>query len=190
MDQQASTSSLNGLYHVAVVLSHRELPDDELLKQFVRDSNQAAFTALIERHGPMVLGVCRRALPNSQDAEDVCQATFLVLVRRAESIRKGTSLSSWLHGVACRLARDFQRDQGRRRKRERCIAHPVGDDLAAAAGWRELLGILDEELNRLPEHYRAPLILTYLEGHTRDEAAELLGTSSGSLKGLLERARK
>src|SRR5438132_1308121 len=95
------------LQHVrmlAAVHAFRDLTDRELLDRFVAMKDEAAFTVLIERHGPMLLGVCRRALGNHHDAEDGCQAAFLVLARRAASIRKGTSLSSWLHGVACRVA--------------------------------------------------------------------------------------
>src|SRR5882762_2425970 len=104
--------SLNGvLQHlrmVAAVQTNRELSDPELLEQFVAARDEGAFAVLIERHGPMVLGVCRRALPNFHDAEDACQATFLVLARKAASARKKTSLSSWLHGVACRVAANLK----------------------------------------------------------------------------------
>src|SRR5438270_9480658 len=114
-----TTQSLNGvLQHlrtVAAVQTHRELSDHELLERFVGARDEAAFTVLVERHGPMVLGVCRRTLPNFHDAEDACQATFLVLARKAASVRKKSSLSSWLHGVACRVAATVKRDQARRK---------------------------------------------------------------------------
>jgi RNA polymerase sigma factor (sigma-70 family) len=185
--------SLNGvlqhLRKVAAVQTNRELPDRDLLERFVGARDEAAFTVLIERHGPMVLGVCRRALPNFHDAEDACQATFLVLARKAASVRKKTSLSSWLHGVACRVAVSLKRDHARRKSRERRAAAPAPQDPAAEVTWREVQAILDEELQHLPERYRAPLILCYLECLTRDEAAQQLGLSSSTLHGRLERAR-
>jgi len=185
--------SLNGVLHhlrkVAAVQTYRELPDRELLERFASARDEAAFTVLIERHGPMVLGVCRRALPNFHDAEDACQAAFLVLARKAGSVRKKTSLSSWLHGVACRLALTLKRDHARRKNRERATDTPAPRDPAAEVSWREVQTILDEELQQLPERYRAPLILCYLECTTRDEAAWQLGLSPGSLHGRLQRAR-
>jgi hypothetical protein len=107
----AVTMAKNSLHKVlqhvrmlAAVHAFRNLPDRELLNRFVKAGDEAALTVLIERHAPMILGVCRRALGNVQDAEDGCQATLLVLARKAASIRKGTSVSGWLHGVACRVA--------------------------------------------------------------------------------------
>jgi RNA polymerase sigma factor (sigma-70 family) len=186
-------SALNGvLKHirsVAAVHTHRTLSDHELLERFVSDRDEASFTVLIERHGPMVLGVCRRILPSFHDAEDACQATFLVLARKAASIRKKQSLSSWLHGVACRVAANLKRDHVRRKVREREAAAPSPTDPACDVTWREVQTILDEELERLPDRYRAPLILCYLECLTRDEAARQLGLSSTTLHGRLERAR-
>jgi RNA polymerase sigma factor (sigma-70 family) len=185
--------SLNGVLHnlrkVAAVQTYRGLSDRELLERFASARDEAAFTVLIERHGPMVLGVCRRALPNFHDAEDACQATFLVLARKAGSVRKKTSLSSWLHGVACRLALTLKRDHARRKSRERAVDAPARRDPAAEVTWREVQTILDEELQQLPERYRAALILCYLECVTRDEAAGQLGLSPGSLHGRLQRAR-
>jgi RNA polymerase sigma factor (sigma-70 family) len=185
--------SLNGMLHhlrkVAAVQTYRGLSDRELLERFASARDEAAFTVLIERHGPMVLGVCRRALPNFHDAEDACQAAFLVLARKAASVRKKTSLSSWLHGVACRLALTVKRDHARRKSRERAVDAPAPRDPAAEVTWREVQTILDEELQQLPERYRAPLILCYLECITRDEAAGQLGLSPGSLHGRLQRAR-
>src|SRR5215510_12188164 len=105
---------LQHLRKAATVHTSRELSDHELLKRFVGARDEAAFTVLIERHGPMVLGVCQRALPNFHDAEDACQATFLVLARKAASVRKSTSVSSWLHGVACRVVANMKRDHARR----------------------------------------------------------------------------
>src|SRR5205085_10440213 len=108
------------------------------------------FTVLIERHGPMVLGVCRRLLQHAQDAEDACQATFLVFARKAGSIRKSASLGSWLHGIACRVAANLKRQRLRRQKREQRATPPAppGD---AAVHWHEVQAVLDEELQQLPE---------------------------------------
>jgi RNA polymerase sigma factor (sigma-70 family) len=188
-----ATKSINGvLQHVralAAVQVGRALTDRELLQRFVEQNDEAAFTVLIERHGPMVLGVCQRALRHSHDAEDACQATFLVFARKAGSIRKTASLGSWLHGVACRIAGNLKRQKARRQKRERRAAAPSAQTHDAAANWHDVQTVLDEELQQLPDRYRAPLHLCYWEGKTRDEAAQQLGLSTGKLHGLLERGR-
>jgi RNA polymerase sigma factor (sigma-70 family) len=189
MAKQPLNGVLQHLRKVAAVHASRELSDGELLERFVGARDEAAVTVLIERHGPMVHGVCRRALPNFHDAEDACQATFLVLARRAASIRKKTSLSTWLHGVAYRVVANMKRDHARRKARECGVDAPAPKDPAAEVSWREVQAILDEELQGLPERYRAPLILCYLECLTRDEAAQRLGLSSTTLHGRLERAR-
>ncbi len=181
--------AMGRLRRVAAVQALGGLSDRELLERFVAAHDEAAFTVLIERHGPMVLGACRRALPNRHDAEDACQATFLVLARKAESLRKKDSLSSFLHGVARRVAAGLKREAARRKNRERQVDPPAPANPAAEVTWREVQAILDEELGRLPERYRAPLILCYLECLTRDEAARRLGLSPGGLHGRLERGR-
>jgi len=184
--------SLNGVLHhvrvLAAVQTDRGLADPVLLKRFIEQNDEAAFTVLIERHGPMVLGVCRRALQHTQDAEDACQATFLVFARKARSIRKRASLGSWLHGIACRIAANLRRQRARRQKREQRRAPPA-TPADVALQWREVQMILDEELQQLPERHRAPLLLCYWQGKTRDEAAGELGLSTGKLHGLLERGR-
>jgi RNA polymerase sigma factor (sigma-70 family) len=186
---------LNGVFQriraLAAVRADRQRGDGELLHRFVQAADEAAFTVLVERHGPMVLGLCRRLLRQGHDAEDACQAAFLVLARRATSLRKQESLASWLHGVAYRICVNLKRQQARRQRRERAAGRPEStnhDD--GDITWRELRGVLDEELQRLPARYRAPLVLCYLEGKTRDEAAQQLGVKPGSLHGLLERGRK
>jgi RNA polymerase sigma factor (sigma-70 family) len=165
------------------------LPDQQLLERFIADKDEAAFTALVERHGAMVLAVARNVLHHSQDAEDVFQATFLVLARQAGSVRKQGSAGSWLHGVAYRLALKARTAAaGRHRLASRAPLKPPEespDDLT----WRELSAILHEELDALPDKYRAPLVLCYLEGMTQDQAAEQLGLAKGTLRGRLERAR-
>lgn len=165
------------------------LSDRELLERFIERREEAAFAALVERHGPMVLRVCWSVLHHLQDAEDAFQATFLVLARKAESIRNQASLGSWLHGVAYRLA---QKLTAKTMARCRLEASRVGANQTAAEGdltCRELQRVLHEELNRLQEKHRAPLLLCYLEGKTRDEAAAILGLALGTLKGRLERGR-
>ncbi len=162
--------------------------DRDLLHRFVHHHDEAAFAALVQRHGPMVLSVCRRVLHHAHDAEDACQAAFLVLARKAGSIRKGDSVGSWLHGVAFRAAANLKRQVARRHARERpAVDVPQAD--AGDVSWREVRAVLDEELRRLPARYQAPLVLCYLEGKTRDEAAHELGWSQGTLRGRLERAR-
>jgi RNA polymerase sigma factor (sigma-70 family) len=165
------------------------LSDQELLRRFLSGRDEAAFAALVERHGPMVLGLCRRVLRQEQDAEDACQAAFLVLARKAGSIRKRTSLGCWLHGVAYRLARKAKEGGARRRDRELRAPAASPPDPAAEANWREVQAALDEELQRLPERYRAPLVLCYLQGQARDEVAGRLGLPLSTLRGRLEQGR-
>jgi RNA polymerase sigma-70 factor (ECF subfamily) len=164
--------------------------DQHLLERFVRQRDETAFAALLERHGPMVLGVCRRTLRDAHLAEDVFQATFLVLIRNARAIRKRQSLSGWLHGVALRLARKARADAARAERHDQRSALGSPPDPPTETSWREVQQILDDELQRLPTRYRLPLILCYLEGRTRDDAAAQLGWSPGRLKGLLERGRE
>src|SRR5262245_9797368 len=180
---------LRRIRNLATLQTSRRLADCELLERFVDANDESAFTALVGRHGPMVLGVCRRALRNHHDAEDACQATFLVLARKAASVRKQTSLSSWLHGVACRTASNLRREQERRSRRERGVEPPAPRE-AGDVSWHEVQAVPDEELGQLPERYRSPLVLCYLDGRTRDEAAGQLGLRPGTLHGRLERGRE
>src|SRR5262245_41381493 len=177
---------------VHVVLRHiRELtatenPDRQLLERFSADHDEEAFGTLVRRYGPLVLGVCRRVLGNRHDAEEAFQATFLVLARRASSIRKQEALGSWLHAVAYRAAIRARLHATTRQQRDRhALPRRSPDPLAEVTG-RELASVLDEELQQLGERYRAPLVLCYLEGKTRDEAAQQLGWSLGTFKRRLE----
>ncbi len=163
--------------------------DGALLDRFVRDRDEDAFGELVARHGPLVYGLCRRVLGNVHDAEDVFQAAFLVLARKAASIRKPESLSCFLHGIAYRLALKARTERERRRSRERQAALP-DDSPEADMSWREVRGLLDEELQRLPQKQRLPLVLCYLEGLTQDEASRRLGWSRGTLKRRLEAGRE
>jgi RNA polymerase sigma factor (sigma-70 family) len=165
-------------------------PDGVLLRRFVDSGDADAFAALVRRHGPLVWGVCRRVLRRRHDAEDAFQATFLLLARFAGSIRRGTSLRSWLYGVALRAA-----VRVRSRVERRCelpetdqLARP--EDPADAAARAEQTAVLDEEIRRLPEHYRLPLVLCYLLGRTNDEAAGELGCPRGTIAVRLARARE
>jgi RNA polymerase sigma factor (sigma-70 family) len=167
-----------------------ELSDAELLKRFRKNQDEAAFAALFHRHSSMVLGVCRRVLHHVQDAEDACQAAFLVFARKAGSIRKGEALGSWLHGVALRVSAKLKSDRARRGARARTAQEARQKEAAVPLGWEEMQAILDEELARLPEHYRAALVLCYLEGQSRDQAAGQLRWSEGTLRGRLERGRE
>jgi RNA polymerase sigma factor (sigma-70 family) len=182
------------LHHVRQVAYQAPADSDDaaLLAAFVAGRDPTAFAALVARHGPMVLRVCRRVLGNRHDAEDAFQATFLVLARKAASIRRGAALAAWLHGVACRVARGARTASIRRRRRESAaspLAPPEPDPLAELTA-REALQLLDEEVQRLPRSYRLPIILCCLEGLSQEEAARRLGWTSGSVKGRLERGRK
>ena len=178
------------------------LTDGQLLERFTTRRDEDAFAALVRRHGPLVLGVCRRALPQSHDAEDAFQATFFVLARRAGSIRKAESVASWLYGVAYRLAREARARLDKRRARERVAADVRPADLpdcfpergmpadpADEVSRRELRLAVDEELCRLPEKYRAPLLLCDLAGKTHAEAARELTWPAGTVKTRLAHAR-
>ncbi|MBI1917228.1 MAG: sigma-70 family RNA polymerase sigma factor [Planctomycetes bacterium] len=167
------------------------LTDRELLDRFLRQQDKTAFAALVQRHGPMVLGLCRRILDHEQDAEDAFQATFLILVRRAGSIANPDLLGSWLYGVAYRTARKARTQAARRRKQERQVASvTAAEEPPVDHAWRELRSALDAELNRLPDKYRLPLVLCYLEGLTNEEAARRLGWPAGSMSYRLARGRE
>jgi RNA polymerase sigma factor (sigma-70 family) len=165
------------------------LPDRELLDRFATLREEAAFEVLVRRHGPLVLGVCRRVLHNPHDAEDAFQATFLTLARRADSAGRRASLGTWLYQVAYHAALKARKRSASRPEREETTLRPSQPDPLAEVTGRELLAILDEELHRLPERLRMPLVLCYLEGKTREEAARELGCSLGTMKRHLELAR-
>jgi RNA polymerase sigma factor (sigma-70 family) len=166
------------------------LPDRELLRRFAVANDQRAFAALFHRHAGMVLGVCRRVLPSVQDAEDACQATFVVLARKAKGGRWQPSIANWLYATARKVAANALIAARRRARREgrAAVAVPVRplDQITS----QELLTALDEELYRLAPRYREPLVLCYLQGLTRDEAARRLSVPIGTLKIRLERGRK
>lgn len=164
--------------------------DAELLQRFAVHRNEAAFVALLRRYGPLVWSVCRRVLAEEQAAEDAFQATFLVLVRKAQSVSKQASIRSWLYGVALRVAlRARQQENVRRRREQETPSRPSGDT-AVETSWQDVRPILDEEIQRLPEKYRLPIILCYLEGQTNDEAAKVLRCPRGTIATRLARARE
>ncbi|HYV38794.1 MAG TPA: RNA polymerase sigma factor, partial [Gemmataceae bacterium] len=183
------SSSLSELLKIMLGEPLSQHGDRELLRDFIENHTEAAFAAILDRHGPMVLGLCRRQLGDAHLAEDVLQATFLVLARKARSIRRRESLASWLYGVATRLSRQARLAEAARSKRERQAASEHGQSSAGDPVWDDLLRVLDEELQRLPERYRQPLLLCYLEGRTQDEAAKHLGWSLITLRRRLEKGR-
>jgi RNA polymerase sigma factor (sigma-70 family) len=166
------------------------LTDAELLKRFVVRDDHDAFTALVHRHGPMVWRVCRRLLHQAADAEDAWQATFLLLARRAGSIRKPASLASWLHGTAFHIAHKVRSAIDRRPTREKQAVRPPVVDPGCEAAWRELGRIIEEQVHGLPDKYRLPLLLCYWEGATHEEAARRLSWPCGTVKTRLAAARR
>ncbi len=169
---------------------HANVSDPDLLARFTSANDETAFAALVRRHGGMVLGVCRRVLGNHADADDAFQATFLALAKKAHAIARQQSLPGWLYQVAYRVALKARSRAAARQKHERNAGgRGFADPLAEITG-RELVGVLDEELQGLAERHRAPLVLCYLEGNTCDEAARRLGCSPSTLKRRLDQGRR
>ncbi|MBY0526542.1 MAG: sigma-70 family RNA polymerase sigma factor [Gemmataceae bacterium] len=163
------------------------LTDRQLLERFARERDQGAFTALVERHGPLVMGVCRRVLANAADAEDAFQATFLVLARKAGGRSWQESVGNWLYGVAWRTAIKARTRAQRRRAHERHA--PVKPAVEPDHDFPDLRPVLDQELQHLPDRYRAPLVLCYLQGRSTEEAARELGCPFGTVSSRLARGR-
>jgi len=166
--------------------------ESQLLDRFCSQGDEYAFEVLLRRHGPMVLAVCRRVLSDPNDVEDAFQATFLILVKKAGSIRNRAVLGTWLHGVARRVAVRSQIDSRRRRARERGDAEITAreDRRTSDANLAELRAIIDEEVTRLTDTYRTPLVLCDLEGQTYEQAAAQLRCPVGTVKSRLARARE
>ncbi len=185
--------SLNGLMDLLRRAAARQetvtLTDAELLLRFARQRDEGAFELLVWRHGPMVHNVCRRVLRDAHAAEDAFQATFLTLVRKAASIARRESLPGWLYRVAYRVALRARERQGHWRSGDDLLQE-VAAPAEAVSDCREWLALLDEEIGRLPEKYRVPLVLCHLEGKTLAEAARLLGCPRGTVAVQLSRARQ
>jgi RNA polymerase sigma factor (sigma-70 family) len=181
---------LQHIHSLAEDCPNPQYADDELLHAFLARGDQAAFELILTRHGPMVLRVCRRVLDNLQDAEDAFQATFLFLAQQARSVRKKASLASWLHGVALRMATNARRSAARRTRHERQSAPAPTSDPAWQAAWHEVQSILDEEIQRLPETYREPLLRCCLEHRSCAEVAVHLRLREATVRSRVSRARK
>ena len=188
-DTQLSTV-VRGIRRLVAAADVKHRSDCQLLHDFQVASDERAFAALVDRHGAMVLRVCRQVLQHQQDAEDAFQATFLVLARKAASLRDSKVVASWLRSVAYRIALQARRNAGRRQAREaRTQARPPASP-AADVAWREVQLILNEEIERLSEKYRAPFVLCCLEGHSRSEVARQLDLKEGTVWSRLSYARR
>ncbi|HWY86616.1 MAG TPA: sigma-70 family RNA polymerase sigma factor, partial [Gemmataceae bacterium] len=189
-----ATGQLTRLVHhlrrAALLRDGAGLTDAELLGMFLCRRDDAAFEALVRRHGPMVMGVCRRILSNLADAEDAFQATFVVLVRKASSVVPRATVGNWLYGVAYRTALAARRANVRRASKEKKVRDMPHPEPGPEATWQDLQPFLDEELSNLPDKYRMPVVLCDLEGRTRKEVARTLGIPDGTLSNRLATARK
>ncbi len=165
------------------------LSDGQLLDRFVTRREAGVFAVIVNRHGPMVLGVCNRVLRNHHDAEDAFQATFLVLGRKAASVKPSEKLGNWLYGVAYQTAMKARATRARRQALEIHLANIPEPASARENDQDDLLPQLDRELSRLPAKYRIPVVLCDLEGKTHREAAALLEWPIGTVSGRLSRAR-
>jgi RNA polymerase sigma factor (sigma-70 family) len=168
------------------------LTDEQLLQQFAageRESAESAFAALVERHGGLVLRVCRGVLGDEQEAQDAFQATFLILARKAGSLWVHGTVGPWLYGVARRTASAARSAGARRRKHERRAAE-MAPRVSEGADWDDLANVLHEEVDRLPDRYRTPVVLCYLEGLTHEQAAGQLGWPVGTVRTRLTKGRE
>jgi RNA polymerase sigma factor (sigma-70 family) len=189
----ATQRLLRHFRRLAVQSSAEEIGDGDLLERYLTGRDEAAFAALVRRHGPMVLRVCRRMLGDAHAVEDAFQATFLVLARKAAVVRPRAALAGWLYGVARRVALKARASDARRLRREKPAAFlpgaDPGPDPLARLSAREVLDALDAEIQRLREVYRLPVVLCCLEGLSHEEAAWRLGWTVGSVRGRLQRGR-
>ncbi len=172
------------------VLRHEAagLTDGQLLEEFVSRHEVAALEALVRRHGPMVWGVCRRILVRNEDAEDAFQATLLVLVRKASSVKPREMVANWLYGVARQTALKVKATTAKRKVRERQVTIMPEAAIAESELWSDVRSLLDKELSRLPDNFRVVVLLCDVEGKTRKEVARQLGCPEGTVAGRLARA--
>jgi RNA polymerase sigma factor (sigma-70 family) len=190
MPQPLFADVLHYLRRTCGAQAARDLADAELLKRFLADRQDPAFTVLVHRHGRMVLAVCQRLLGDAHAAEDAFQATFMVLVRRAASFRGDKPLGSWLHAVARRIALRARAQAALRRDKERRLSNMPRSESLDDVTWQELRSVLDDEIARLPEKFRAPIVMCYLEGRSYQQAAQELGCPKSSLASRLDRGRE
>jgi RNA polymerase sigma factor (sigma-70 family) len=189
-----ATNPMNKVLHplrrAALLKDGAGLTDGQLLEEYINRREEAALTALVRRHGPMVWGVCRRILRHYHDAEDAFQATFLVFVRKAASIAFPELLANWLYGVAHQTALKARATTAKRNARERQVAEMSEPATPEKELWSDLSPLLDQALSTLPDKYRVAIVLCDLEGKTRREAARQLGVPDGTVAARLARGRK
>jgi len=178
-----------GPYRYGRFGERRAMTERQLLERFVTANDPDAFRILIDRHGPMVLAVCRTVLRDQHDVEDAFQSTFLTLARRAGTIKQSDSIGPWLHRVAVRVAQKVRRKAWRDRARDR-IRTESAPECRLDPPDLSFIPMLREEVSRLPDQYRWPVVLCYLEGKTNQEAAAQLKCPVGTIKGRLWRARQ
>jgi RNA polymerase sigma factor (sigma-70 family) len=185
-------SATVGWLRTRLAEDHRELTDRQLLERFLDRQDEGAFAALVRRHERLVQSAVAKVLTDANDIEDAFQATFLVLVRKAKAVKWQAGLGTWLYAVAHRIAVHARAEAHQRRCREEATGRSQSEAANAAPdlSWREACLLLHEELDRLPDKFRLPLLLCYLEGKSRDEAAAQLGLTVATVKGRLERGRK
>ncbi|MFO0822532.1 MAG: sigma-70 family RNA polymerase sigma factor [Gemmataceae bacterium] len=180
---------IQSLQGPSVLVTEAGRSDEQLLEDFICTRDEAALAIIVRRYAPLVWGVCRRVLRNHHDAEDAFQATFLVLVHKAGSISARALLGNWLYGVAYQTARKARATAARRSERERIVANPPEPLADEGQLWSDLQPLIDAELARLPDNYRAVVISCDLEGKTRQQTAQQLGFPEGTVAGWLARAR-
>jgi len=188
MPTSPTTSVIEHLRRTVLLRDGAGLVDGELLRGFIDRHDEASLAVLVERHGPMVWGTCRRLLSH-HDAEDAFQASFLVLVRKAASVAPREMVRNFLYGVAHQTALQARRTAARRRAREVQMTVMPDAEAVPEDRWPDVQPLLDEELSRLPDNYRAVVVLCDLDGRTRKEVAHQLGCPEGTVAGRLARAR-
>ena len=178
------------LHRLTLSLDPDSATDGQLLERFIARRDEAAFAALVRRHGPMVHGVCRRVIGNLHDADDAFQATFFVLARKAEDVQPRDMIGNWLYGVAYRTALKARSVRARRRAVEKQVDEMPQLPAVEQELWLDLQPLLDQELNKLPAVYRTPVVLCDLEGQARKDVARQLGVPEGTLSSRLTRGRQ